>query len=80
MSGSGRPGLAAYRAAARDGLTMAEAARRLGVCHGAVGRMARRHGISFKRGVGRPGPEIWTPQRRAQQSQAMRRWHGERRA
>lgn len=80
MSGVVHPGLQAYRSAAKAGLTMAEAARRLGMHPSAVGRMARRHGIAFVRGVGKPGPEIWTPQRRAVQAEAMRRCHAERRA
>ncbi|MDB5415084.1 MAG: hypothetical protein JWR10_3419 [Rubritepida sp.] len=77
---SGRPGRAAYAAAAKSGLTMAQAARRLGVHASAVARMAKRHSLRFVRGVGKPGPEIWTPERRAVQRQAMCRWHVENRA
>nr|WP_314074440.1 hypothetical protein [uncultured Roseococcus sp.] len=69
-----------YRRHAADGRTIAETARLLGVCHRSVWQAARRHRIRFVRGVGKPGPEIWTPARRARQSEAMRAWCAEQRA
>lgn len=72
MSGLSR--IDTYRSLAARGLTISEAARQCGVSHQAVCRAARRHHIRFALGVGRPGPEIWTPERRARQAEAMRAW------